>query len=72
MHRRFDSQDNLIQNLMYHGFLNVQPPQVTYVLHSSFFYFLFYFINNIYYNICSKSLKGSSRELTLFTFENTN
>ena len=33
------------------------------------------FTNNIYYNICSKSLKGSSRELTLFTFEyfkNTN
>ena len=26
-----------------------------------------FFINNIYYNICSKSLKGSSRELTLFT-----
>ena len=25
------------------------------------------FINNIYCNICSKSLKGSSREYTLFT-----
>ena len=35
----------------------------------------FFFMNNIYYNICSKSPKGSSRELTLFTFEyfkNTN
>ena len=27
----------------------------------------FFFINNIYYNISSKSLKASSRELTLFT-----
>ena len=26
-----------------------------------------FFINNIYYNICSKSLKVSSRDLTLFT-----
>ena len=35
----------------------------------------FFFINNIYCNICSKSLKGSSRELTLLTveyFKNTN
>ena len=35
----------------------------------------FFFINNIYCNICSKSLEGSSRELTLLTFEyfkNTN
>ena len=28
----------------------------------------FFFINNIYCNICPKSLKGSSRQLTLFTF----
>ena len=26
------------------------------------------FLNNIYYNICSESLKGSSKELTLFTW----
>ena len=35
----------------------------------------FFFINNIYCNICSKSQKGSSRELTLLTFDyfkNTN
>ena len=31
-----------------------------------------FFINNIYYNICSKSLKGSSRELTLFALKNKN
>ena len=33
-------------------------------------YFFFSFINNIYCNICSKSLKGSdsSTEFTLFTF----
>ena len=28
-----------------------------------------FFLNNIYYNICSKNQKGSSRELTLLTFE---
>ena len=28
---------------------------------------MFFFINNIYFNICSKSTKGSSRELMLFT-----
>ena len=31
----------------------------------------FFFINNIFYNISSKSLRGSSRELTLFTLPNT-
>ena len=31
----------------------------------------FFFINNIFYNISSKILRGSSRELTLFTLPNT-
>ena len=30
-----------------------------------------YLINNIYYNICSKSKKSSSRELMLFTMHNS-
>ena len=34
-----------------------------------FFVFVFY-VNNIYYNICSKSKKSSSRELMLFTMHN--
>ena len=29
---------------------------------------MFFFIDKIYYNICPKSRKGSSRQLTLFTF----
>ena len=32
------------------------------------FIYYFFFMNNIYCNICSKSPKGSCRELTLFTF----
>ena len=37
--------------------------------HLFIFIYLFIFYKHIYCNICSKSLKGSSREFTLFTFE---
>lgn len=44
--------------------------KVTCCITSAFrrFFFQLFFINNIYHNISSKSLKGSSRELTLYVF----
>ena len=39
------------------------------ILVSAKVYLFIFFTNNIYCNIFSKSLKGSFRELSLFTFE---
>ena len=46
-----------------------RQPKVYQLLLPSYVFFFFY-VQNIYYNICSKSKKSSSRELMLFTIHN--